>query len=634
MGKFKKRRKLGENTKSTENEENGENVENEENDAESEKSENAKYFEIAVSGISKLVTQDSSPFKVVEYRKGKSSPVLLASGSRPIPVPSLLKKISDYPSIPTSLRAALAVLGPWEAATAAIQALDDSVPTSSEFQQRDSDPESIRGRMEKNLATSPEMQDLTLNVDLVDKSRDVTFFLTTPKEYLSDISGRVFLKKAGIDEVEALSIARKVVPTYSPRKGPGVFTQTSHTGEELNYFNTYVPPKWLAKKPIHPDRLPPLFSKLVRHLFPIKEEREYFFSWLYHSLFRRSFVYLVLCGAPGSGKNRLKLVLRALHGHHNTVDGKKSTFSERFNSQLENSTLAWFDELRYSEDQENTMKEVQNDTISIERKGIDATRATKIYASMVISNNKPRDNYITFDSRKFVPLRIRNASLLESMTDSEISELTGKVEDPNSPRYDLEFIRQIGYWIYHYGKSKKWPNLEYRGPMFYRLCHTSMTRWQKRAVLLLLEKSSRADQAFDDSDSGSLADGGSMLWSELEEKYLRRSSGSTQFPDYSSIKHFFDIFVDGAGQKTFETKAVKGSILGDFYVRVMNKNAQILTDTDDLLERSGNGDTDHQSRNNSKEHGASNVGRRRISGSAKKEKEKIQTRKSKNRPEL
>src|SRR5690606_21243232 len=111
-------------------------------------------------------------------------------------------------------------------------------------------------------------------------------------------------------------------------------------------------------------------------------------SWLYHSMFKRSFVYLILCGAPGTGKNRLKLVLRALHGHINTIDGKRSTLIERFNSQLADSTLAWFDELHYNMEMENTMKELQNDSISIERKGIDATRSTSIHASLIISNNK------------------------------------------------------------------------------------------------------------------------------------------------------------------------------------------------------------------------------------------------------
>ena len=132
---------------------------------------------------------------------------------------------------------------------------------------------------------------------------------------------------------------------------------------------------------------------------------------MYAALFNRAYTFLILCGAGGIGKNRLKLVNKALHGHHNAIDGKKSTFTERFNSQLYDCTEAWFDELTYTMDMENVMKEIQNDTISIERKGIDATRSTKIYASSVISNNKPRDNYIAFDARKFVPLQLTNNRL-------------------------------------------------------------------------------------------------------------------------------------------------------------------------------------------------------------------------------
>src|SRR5690606_14664466 len=138
------------------------------------------------------------------------------------------------------------------------------------------------------------------------------------------------------------------------------------------------------------------------------------------------------------------------------------------------STLAWVDELRYDDEMENTMKELQNDSISIERKGIDTTRATKIHASIVISNNKPRANYIAFDARKFVALKIAGHRLEESMSLEEIDLLTRKVEDEKSEHFDSKFLAQIAKWIKRRGASKKWRNLEYKGPMFWTLAHTSM----------------------------------------------------------------------------------------------------------------------------------------------------------------
>lgn len=433
------------------------------------------------------------------------------------------------------------------------------------------------------VVTDPIYTSLTLNMDVSHTGRDAKFFMTTPDEYISEISGPSYLKIYQLNEQEAVSNARKVIPEYMPRKAPGLVTRKVFTGEEMTFFNSYVPPVWMREEIKTPPGLPPLFQKLVTHLFPVEDEREYFFDWLHASLFKRSFVYLVLCGAPGSGKNRLKLVLRALHGHHNTVDGKKSTFSERFNSQLERVTLAWFDELRYSEDEENVMKEVQNDTVSIERKGVDATRSTRLFASMVISNNQPRDNFIPFDARKFAPLVVRNQSLLRSMRPKEIAELTRKVEDWSSPKFDQEFIAQIGNWVRKRGMSGKWPNLEYKGPMFYRLAHTSMRRWQKKIATAFLDGNSQLRTLLDVPGIDPKKAKG-LLWSDVAQKLSRRSDGTVQFPDYSSVEHFFSTFVDGSGEKVFRTTPVEGSLLGDFYVQVVKKNAKVLTEREVLGE--------------------------------------------------
>lgn len=429
----------------------------------------------------------------------------------------------------------------------------------------------------------PEMENLTLNMNLSAKGRDDKFFLTHPDETVSVYSGEIYLMLKRMDPLTAASIARKVVPQYMPRTPKGV-SDLDLNGKQTTVFNMYTPPLWkkCKKWKTLPDKLPPLFEKLVNHLFPLKEEREYFFAWLHASMFSRAYVFLVLCGAPGTGKNRLKLVLRALHGHTNTVDGKKSTLTERFNSQLSESTLAWFDELEYRLDMENVMKELQNDSISIERKGVDATRATKIHASVVISNNKPRDNYIAFDARKFVPLVIRNKRLETSMTPEEIDELTKKVQDDASETFDIDFIAQIAKWVKRRGASKKWPNLEYHGPMFWSLAHTSMSKVQKKAVTILLAPENRNEKVGYDKTKDA------FLWSSVE-KFASKKNGdrSLLFPDYSTTKAFFEVFRDSTGRKTFETELIPGNnIMGDFWVKVLLKDTKIVTEAS-LMEQRG-----------------------------------------------
>ncbi len=419
------------------------------------------------------------------------------------------------------------------------------------------------------------IKDLTLNRNMAAKGREDKYFLTTEDELISPITGEFYIEKHGLKFTEANAMARAVIPEYMPRHKAGVSRIKLGDKQVHDVFNTYIPADWTTypKKKSLPDRLPDLFLKLVNHLFPIPLEREYFYAWLHESMFRRAYVYLILCGAPGTGKNRLKLVLRALHGHDNTVDGKKSTLVERFNSQLSGGTLGWFDELYYDLEMENVMKELQNDSISIERKGVDATRATKIHSSLVISNNKPRDNYLAFDARKFAPLVVTSRRLEQSMSSEEIDELSRKVEDATKPEFDIEFIAQIAMWIKRHGKSTKWPNLEYRGPMFWSLAHTSMSRWQKKAAMLIIDSTARPQRAEFDEVKG-------YLWSSMAEKSQRKNGDrSMQFPDHTSVMFFFDTFRDSKGRKAFTTKKVDGSILGDFWVKPLFKHVAIVTET-------------------------------------------------------
>lgn len=431
----------------------------------------------------------------------------------------------------------------------------------------------IKDKKDIEIEMPKGIEDLTLNLNLAAKGRDEKFFLTHPDETVAKMSGEVYLMLNQITPLEAAAAARKVHPEYHPRGPKGVFESKS-LGKTEEVFNIYTPPAW---EDYHdwkklPDRLPLLFEKLINHLFPIREEREYALAWLHDSLFSRAFVYKILCGAPGTGKNRYKLVVRALHGHVNVSDGKKSTLVERFNSQLSESTLAWFDELHYDADMENVMKELQNDSISIERKGVDATRGTKIYASLVISNNKPRDNHIAFDARKFVPLVITDRRLEESMTPAEIDELTRKVEDQSSEDFDIRFIAQIAKWIKKHGASKKWPNLEYRGPMFWTLAHTSMTRWQKKCAMMILSPDGGRRVGWDDDIEA-------YLWSEINEKATRKNGDrSLMFPDFSSVKAFFEVFRDSKGRKAFSTESVKGNIMGDFWIKPLFKQTEIITE--------------------------------------------------------
>lgn len=426
--------------------------------------------------------------------------------------------------------------------------------------------------VEKSPVDMSQFEGLVLNCDISSSSRDDRFFVTNSNETFHRMNGTTYLEALGIKGIDAYSMARKVVKEYMPGKPLGVSTRAEKRQGDVEYqiFNTYMPPNWTNEK-VSKDSLPKLFEKLVNHIFPIPLEREYFFHWLHASVFSRAQVYLVLCGAPGVGKNTLKAVMRALHGHSNTVDGKRSTLTERFNSQLSDCTLVWFDELKYDQEMENNLKELPSDTVSVEKKGVDASRSTKIYASFVISNNKPRDNYLDFNARKFAPLQLNDKRLEESMTSDEIDLLVAKVQDEDKETFDPQFLAQIARWIKKNGKSRKWPNLEYRGPMFYYLTHTSMSRWQRKAADLVLNSEPRSTaKIIYDEKLG-------FKWSTLQMKAsAKHGDNSLKFPgDYSSVKDFFNLYLDRSGKKLFTTADTDDAeITNDFWVKAKTKGKE------------------------------------------------------------
>lgn len=421
-----------------------------------------------------------------------------------------------------------------------------------------------------------ELAHLTLNIDRTCKEPGGKRYFCTTKEELVDpgTSGQYYIDLCEGPPNAVLKLARPVIPTYLPRSERGVTVlKDENTGVSHNHFNTYIPPSWKRFQIKHPkewDKIsatpPALIIKYLKFFIPDKKEREYLYAWIYKSLTERSFVYLVLNGAPGSGKNRLKIILSALHGDNNSVDGKKETLGanqSRFNSQMVNNTLIWFDELKYGPEMEPRMKEYQNSRIAVERKGVDATSSTQIYSSMIISNNDPRDNYILFNSRKFAPITLSKKNLNLLMSSEEIEEFSNKV-DQSHPEFDVKYVAQIAKWILKIGPKyvSQFPNLEYQGPKFWELAHANMSRWQKIAVHSITTQTRLGMFPGWDPDKKA------FLWSQVEEALRRKKEyESKDYRDATTVKAFFDTYRDEQGIKIFETEKVVGSIIQDFWVK-------------------------------------------------------------------
>ena len=427
-----------------------------------------------------------------------------------------------------------------------------------------------------HITIPEEISHLRLNIDKSSREPGAKrFFCTTPDEIIDpNTSGAYFLEACGASFAEANRMARAVVPKYMPRSDRGVHEKYDRvTNMTVPMFNTYIPAEWEVWKNKNPkawDKLPAKppeeIIRMLKHIIPLKEEREYFYAWTYTSITSRAYVYLVLQGAPGVGKNRIKVLLSALHGHHNSVSGKKETFGaadSKFNSQMLDNTMLWLDEIKYGPDMEPRLKEYQNKTIAIERKGVDATSSTEIYSSMVISNNYPRDNYILFNSRKFAPLVLGEGPLTKVMGPEEI-ELMSERLDPQSPQFDVRYVAQIAKWVIAVGQKhvSRWPNLEYQGPKFWELAHSSMSRWQKIAVMALTTETRLGKFAGWDPDKEA------FLWSKVEEALRKKKEyESKDYRDASTVSAFFQTYCNSKGEKVFEVEGVKGNVMTDFWVK-------------------------------------------------------------------
>ena len=414
-----------------------------------------------------------------------------------------------------------------------------------------------------------QMRGLTLYLDPTipgGNRKSNCWYLVNKENRVVNYSADHYIAAAGIRNpiaLEGLVIAAK---KYVPFQKPGIL---KNTFDEMgsNLFNIYQPPSWKdVPNNGEPTKLPLLFRKLMTAMFPIKKELEFVLAWMAKSISGRAQTHLVLFGNPGVGKNRLKLVMRALHGFSNTVDGKQSSL-RKFNSQLKDCTLLWYDELKYGPEEIPTLKEIPNESMSIEQKGEDATKASEIFASVVISNNKLRDNHLEFNDRKFSPVVLRKSRLEKAMHPDEIAELTEKA-NVLGKNYDNEFIAQIARYLRRKYKNAEeiFPNMEYRGKMFWKIAHTSMTKAQKRAVDIVLGAG-----LFPETSPLTPSKNG-FIWSQVEAQ-LDKKLKDLKLADNTTFQSFFDNFRGPNGERIFKTKNMKknNNYTNDFYITFVDE---------------------------------------------------------------
>jgi hypothetical protein len=288
-------------------------------------------------------------------------------------------------------------------------------------------------------------------------------------------------------KTEALNTKINARLTYDPYTLDSNYLQPYEGLGNVLVINTYVPPEW-RKKPLSEGEkevitCPPLALRLLKHLFPDPECREYVVNWLYNALVIRNETYLVLNSAKGVGKGVFTALVKALVGAEHYTEASRGFLESQFNSLLSNKRMVVLDEISVNTpDKVNKLKSYINRYQNIEGKFKNAENIVELFTNFIISNNSTSDMHIEADDRRFSVPDTTEVPLRKSFSSWEIQRLVRYIEE------DLEFQRDFGYWIFLKGRSNKYDQFSiWKGPKYHRLVYTSLAEWERFIIELLQE---------------------------------------------------------------------------------------------------------------------------------------------------
>lgn len=200
---------------------------------------------------------------------------------------------------------------------------------------------------------------------------------------------------------------------------------------DLEYYNKYIPPKWLSETFYNNEEfystvkeVPELINRFLKHLVADDEASyNYILDWLSTMLTSRNLTVLTLIGNPGVGKGSLADIASNLVGSSNFDKTRANIFKGRFNGKLADKQLVLLDELEIKNNEEYSLfKDVVNEQISIEKKGVDEVLITN-YANFIMASNNRDAIKIPESDRRFSLVDLTTISLPTVFSSAEINQL-------------------------------------------------------------------------------------------------------------------------------------------------------------------------------------------------------------------
>lgn len=262
---------------------------------------------------------------------------------------------------------------------------------------------------------------------------------------------------------------------YNPR-----LTRLLSTDNDTGFsiYNTYVPPEWLkpsfyqGKQLDTNSKLPELYDKFLSHFTGNDlESKEYVLDWVANSLRSRNFTILTAIGEEGIGKGIFGAILELLHGKSNFSSSSDNVFKERFNGKLQNKTLVYIDEIALKEkESHDRIKAVVNDSLEIEKKGVDSVTA-KNYASFYISSNNLDAINIGLNDRRY--------SIIQ-LTDEKLNK-TDWVKRIDNELLDMGNINQLAHFLFN-RKIERNMLIPFRSARFEQIRSATLNTWQEYVI--------------------------------------------------------------------------------------------------------------------------------------------------------
>lgn len=285
----------------------------------------------------------------------------------------------------------------------------------------------------------------------VRKEAGVRFFdtkenIVTDYDYHSVVAA---LRSGGVDKTTVETFLTQILHAREVYDPQNRFLHRKVEGSNAVYeVNLHKQPAWRETAP-NPT-LDPDIVKFMAHLFPVERDREFVYTWIYHSLTSRAGTYLYLCGGQASGKTTLANLISNLHGASNTSYPKLDSLTGRFNYYLRHKTFVFFDEFNCrNRADKDILKNMINDKIQVEGKGRDHEDIAN-YASYMLVNNSLEAISIEPIDRRFSVPEVNNNML----TDAYGVEWTEQFSD--RVRKDQDMIARFGWWVLENYKKPAW----------------------------------------------------------------------------------------------------------------------------------------------------------------------------------